>query len=197
MSRRLEYLKRAQRSRCAFLLLRVSILAAIPIGLAFAQAPAFAQASKDAAKDAPATGPSSFSVKGDVSMPLTLKAEDLASMPREKVSVEEQDGTKVEYEGVPLREVLKKAGASLGNQLRGKTLASYVLAKAADDYEVVFTLAEVDAAFANEQILVVDKRDGKPLFGYQGPFRLVCPNDKAGARSVRMLETLEVVRLQK
>ena len=46
-------------------------------------------------------------------------------------------------------------------------------------------------------ILVADKRDGKPLFGYQGPFRLVCPNDKAGARSVRMLETLEFVRLQK
>ena len=54
----------------------------------------------------------------------------------------------------------------------------------------------MDAAFGNEQILVADKRDGKPLFGYQGPFRLVCPNDKAGARSVRMLETLEFVRLQ-
>jgi hypothetical protein len=25
----------------------------------------------------------------------------------------------------------------------------------------------------------------------------VCPNDKAGARSVRMLETLELVRIQK
>ena len=60
---------------------------------------------------------------------------------------------------------------------------------------MVFTLGELDAAFGNEQILVADKRDGKPLFGYQGPFRLVCPNDKAGARSVRMLETLEFVRL--
>jgi hypothetical protein len=55
----------------------------------------------------------------------------------------------------------------------------------------------MDDAFGNESIIVADKRDAKPLFGYQGPFRLVCPNDKAGARSVRMLETLEVVRLQK
>ena len=94
-----------------------------------------------------------------------------------------------------MREILKRAGAPLGNQLRGKALASYVLAKAHDGYQVVFTLGEMDAAFGNEQILVADKRDGKPLFGYQGPFRLVCPNDKAGARSVRMLETLEVVRL--
>jgi hypothetical protein len=118
-------------------------------------------------------------------------------MPREKASVPEQDGTEVEYEGVSLREVLKRAGAPLGGQLRGKALASYVLAKAHDGYQVVFTLGEIDAQFGNEQIIVADKRDGKPLFGYQGPFRLVCPHDKAGARSVRMLETLEFVKLQK
>jgi len=113
-------------------------------------------------------GPSTLTVSGDIPAPLTLKAEDLAAMPREKATVPDQDGTEIEYEGVPLREILKKAGAPLGGQLRG-----------------------------NEQIIVADKRDGKSLFGYQGPFRLVCPKDKAGARSVRMLETLEFVRLQK
>ena len=118
-------------------------------------------------------------------------------MPREKATIPDQDGTEIEYEGVPLREILKKAGVPLGGQLRGKALASYVLAKAKDGYQVVFTLGEIDPAFGNEQIIVADKRDGKPLFEYQGPFRLVCPNDKAGARSVRMLETLEFVRLQK
>jgi hypothetical protein len=45
--------------------------------------------------------------------------------------------------------------------------------------------------------IVADKRDGKPLFQYQGPIRLVLPNDKAGARSVRMLEKLEIVKLRK
>src|SRR5215831_2125374 len=143
------------------------------------------------------TGPSSFTVGGDLSSPLTLKAEDLAKMPRETVTVPDQDGTNIQYEGVTLREVLKRAGAPLGKELRGKALASYILAKAKDGYQVVFTLAEVDSEFANEQILIADKRDGKPLFGYQGPFRLVVANDKAGARSVRMLEALEFVRLQK
>jgi hypothetical protein len=138
-----------------------------------------------------------ITIRGDIPAPLELKAEDLAKMPRETVSIPEQDGTKVDYEGVPLREILKRAGAPQGKDLRGKALASYVLAKAHDGYQVVFTLAEVDAAFADEKIVVADKRDGKPLFGYQGPFRLVCPGDKAGARSVRMLETLEIVRLQK
>ena len=143
------------------------------------------------------TGSATLAITGDVSMPLTLTADDLSKMPRETASVDEQDGTKVHYEGVPLREVMKRAGAPLGNQLRGKALASYIVAKAHDGYQVVFGLAELDAAFANEPILVADKRDGKSLFGYQGPLRLVCPNDKAGARSVRMLETLELVRLAK
>jgi hypothetical protein len=138
-----------------------------------------------------------LTISGDISSPLTLKAEDLASMPRETVTIPDSDGTKVDYEGVPLREILKKAGAPLGKDLRGKALSTYILAKAKDGYQVVFTLGELDQAFGNASIVVADKRDGKPLFGYQGPLRLVCPNDKAGARSVRMLETLEVVRLQK
>jgi len=165
--------------------LRFSILAAISLSLVFAQAPQ------------PQAGSSTLTVSGDIAAPLMLKAEDLAAMPREKVTIPDQDGTQVEYEGVPLREILKKAGAPLGNQLRGKALATYVLAKAHDGYQVVFTLGELDASFGNAKIIVADKRDGKPLFGYQGPFRLVCPDDKAGARSVRMLETLEIVRLQK
>ncbi|HLI84911.1 MAG TPA: molybdopterin-dependent oxidoreductase [Bryobacteraceae bacterium] len=143
------------------------------------------------------SAPPLLTVSGDIPTPLEIKSEDLAKMPRETVSVQEEDGTKVQYEGVPLREILARAGAPLGKQLRGKALASYVLAKAHDGYQVVFGLAEVDASFANEPIIVADKRDGKPLFGYQGPFRLVCANDKAGARSVRMLERLEIVRLRK
>ena len=118
-------------------------------------------------------------------------------MPCETVAIPDQDGTKVDYEGVPLREILKRAGAPMGKDLRGKALSTYVLAKAHDGYQVIFTLAEVAPEFGNEPILVADKRDGKSLFEYQGPFRLVCGNDKAGARSVRMLETLEIVRLNK
>jgi DMSO/TMAO reductase YedYZ molybdopterin-dependent catalytic subunit len=141
--------------------------------------------------------PAILSISGDVSSPLQLKMEDLAKMPRQTASVKEQDGSAVNYEGVLLRELLVRAGAPLGKDLRGKALATYILAKAHDGYQVVFGLGEIDPAFGDEPILVADKRDGKPLFGYQGPFRLVCPNDKAGARSVRMLESIEVVRLQK
>ncbi|HKD10336.1 MAG TPA: molybdopterin-dependent oxidoreductase [Bryobacteraceae bacterium] len=165
-------------------LIRIGLTAAVWLGAAFPQTPQQTSA------------PVIIAVSGDVSTPLTLKAEDLAVMPREKAKIPEQDGTEVEYEGVPLREILKRAGAPIG-KLRGKALTTYVVAKAHDGYQVVFTLGEIDPEFGNDQILVADKRDGKALFGYQGPLRLVCPQDKAGARSVRMLEALEVVKLQK
>ena len=169
------------------LFIRIAAVAGVWASLMFAQTPA----------PAVAQAPAKLVVSGDVAKPITLGAEDLAAMPREKVSIPDQDGTQVEYEGVTLREILQRAGTPLGNQLRGKALTTYVLAKAHDGYQVVFALGEIDASFGNGKILVVDKRDGKALFGYQGPLRLVCPDDKAGARSVRMLETLEVVQLQK
>jgi hypothetical protein len=118
-------------------------------------------------------------------------------MPREHVDLTEQDGEKTTYEGVSLQEILKKAGIPFGRQMRGKALAGYVLAEAKDGYAVVFSLGELDPDLGGARVIVADKRDGKSLFEYQGPFRLVIPADKEGARSVRMLERLEVARLRK
>jgi len=146
---------------------------------------------------AQAPSPAVLSVQGDIAAPLSLTADDLAKLPRETATVPAPDGSKIVYEGVTLLAVLQKAGAPFGKQLRGKVLSTYVLAKAADGYQVVFTLGELDPDFGNETILLADKRDGKPLPDKQGPFRLVCPNDHEGARSVRMLQVLEVVRLAK
>jgi hypothetical protein len=64
-------------------------------------------------------------------------------------------------------------------------------------HQVVFSLAEVDPAFTGGQIIVADSVDGKPLFDYQGPLRIVAPGDKRGARSIRMLERIEIVRVTK
>jgi DMSO/TMAO reductase YedYZ molybdopterin-dependent catalytic subunit len=138
-----------------------------------------------------------LAVTGDVPTPLDLSASDLAAMPREKAEVTEQDGVKMTYEGVTLQEILKKAGIPFGRQMRGKALAGYVLAEAKDGYAVVFSLGELDPDLGGTRVLVGDKRDSKPLLEYQGPVRLVIPADKEGARSVRMLEKLEVVKLRK
>jgi len=138
-----------------------------------------------------------LSVTGDVTSRLMLTAEDLAKMPRQAVTAKEESGATVQYEGVLLREILKRAGAPVDAEMRGKALAGYVLAKARDGYQVVFSLAELEPDYGNQLVLVADKRDGAPLTGNLGPLRIVCPNDKKGARSVRMLESLEVVQLRK
>jgi hypothetical protein len=135
-------------------------------------------------------------VTGAVKQALTLTAGDLAKMPRASVRTS-NNGMETVYDGVWLYEVLKRAGVPQGSELRGKALTSYVLAEAQDGYQVVFSLAELDPAFIDNEILLADTANGKPLFGAQGRFRLVASKDKPGARSVRMLTRLEVVQLRK
>src|SRR5262245_61329624 len=144
-----------------------------------------------------AAPPTTLAIGGDVSKPMTLTAADLKGMPRKKVEVKAEDGTVNAYEGVLVGELLKRAGVPLGSELRGNAVASYVVASASDGYQALFAIAEVDPAFTSSDIMVADTIDGKPLFGYQGPLRLVAPRDRRGARSVRMLERIEVVRLKK
>jgi hypothetical protein len=137
-----------------------------------------------------------IAVAGDVPRALTLTAADLKAMPRTTVTVNEQ-GKDVKYDGVLVGEVLTRAGAPLGRDLSGPALAAYVLATAKDGYQVAFSLGELDPAMSTNEIIIADTIDGKPLFDYQGPFRIVAPHDKRGARSIRMLQRLDVVRLRK
>jgi DMSO/TMAO reductase YedYZ molybdopterin-dependent catalytic subunit len=139
-----------------------------------------------------------LTIAGDVTNPLTLTKSDLAKLPRTSVTIKGEGGDEeTTYEGVLLYDILKQAGAPLDKQLMGKALASYVLAEARDGYQVVYTLAELDPSFTDKKIIVADTANGKPLFQYQGPLRLVVPGEKKAARSLRMLEKITVVRLRK
>lgn len=137
-----------------------------------------------------------LSVAGDVASPLALSLTTLRGYPRTTVTVDD-DGRSVSYEGVLLGEILKRAGAPLGAELRGNNMATYVLATARDGYQVVFSLAEVDPGFTSNDVIVADTIDGKPLFDYQGPVRIVAPKDARAVRSIRMLERIDVVRVRK
>src|ERR1700678_988577 len=136
-----------------------------------------------------------LTIAGDVTNPLTLTKADLAKLPRTSVTVKGEGDEDTTYEGVLLYDILKQAGAPLDKQLMGKALSSYILAEARDGYQVVYTLTEMDPSFTNNKIIVADTINGKPLFPYQGPLRLVVPGEKKGARSIRMLEKITVVRL--
>ncbi len=143
----------------------------------------------------PAQPPSIF-VRGDVAQPLTLTAALLSTFPRASVETS-NNGITTRYEGVWLSDVLKKAGVPLGPGMRGATLVGYVIASATDGYQAVFSLGELDPAITSGQYLLADQANGQPLFGESGAFRLVIPTDKRGARSLRMLTSLQVVQLRK
>lgn len=172
---------------------RIAAALALAAGLSSvgrAQAPAGATAVN-------AVAAPGLSVGGDVATPMTFAPEVLKTLPRTKVTVTEESGKQTTYEGVLVTELLKRAGVALGRDLSGKAVASYVLASARDGYQVVFSLAELDNGFTSNDIIVADSVNGSPLFDYQGPLRLVAPHDKRGARSIRMIEKLELVRLRK
>jgi hypothetical protein len=97
------------------------------------------------------------------------------------------------YSGVPVRDLLAKAGVQFGEKLRGKSLRQAVIVHCRDHYDIVFALAEFDDAFNSRTILLVDRQDGQPLPDALGPVRLVVPGDKRPARWARMVTSLEVV----
>ena len=148
-----------------------------------------------AQSNAPSRG-TALQVGGQVSSPFTVTLEEFQKLPHQEVTVQEHEGTKAVYRGVPVLTLLQRAGAPTGKQLKGKALASYVLASARDGYQVTFSLAELDPEIRDSTVIVADQREGKALPEQVGPFRLIAATDKKPARSVRMLTTLQVILLR-
>jgi DMSO/TMAO reductase YedYZ molybdopterin-dependent catalytic subunit len=114
---------------------------------------ALAQASREA----------TLRVVGQVESPQTFTMEAFRALPHETLKVLDVHSGKTDvYEGVPLVTLLAKAGAPLGEKLRGKTMPTMLLAEATDGYRVAFALAELDAGLGGVQVLVADKVNGAP-----------------------------------
>jgi len=132
-------------------------------------------------------------VTGEVSNHLDLSLGDLAALHHETIHVTDEKGAPAEYAGVPVAEILAKAGAPLGKEMKGANMGVGLVARAPDGYHVLFALAEFDPAFNDRVILLADRRDGKPLDNREGPLRFVVPGDKRHARWIRGVNTLEVL----
>ena len=140
--------------------------------------------------------PAGLTISGEVTKPLSLA--DISAMPHKTLKVTNAHDQKEEvYEGVPLADLLKLAGAAQGEQLRGAAMTTYVLVEAADGYRVVFSLAELDPGIQDSNVLVADNVDGHALDSKVGPLRLVAPLDKRPARWVRMVQVIRVISAPK
>jgi hypothetical protein len=127
---------------------------------------------------------------------ITLTADQFRALPHTDLTATDPH-LKVDhrYSGVPVRDLLAKVGAPLGEKLRGQALQLAVVFHSKDGYSTLFALAEFDDAFSDRTILLVDSQDGKPLPENAGPLRVVAAGDKRAARWARMVTSIEVVRL--
>ncbi len=125
--------------------------------------------------------------------PVEFSSADFKAIPHISITIHNSHTNADEtYSGVRLAELLAKIGAPLGNDLRGKALANYIVATGSDGYKAVLALGEIDPAFHPGEVLVADTMDGKPLDAHAGPFKLVVSEDKRPARSVRNLVSIEL-----
>ena len=147
-----------------------------------------------AAQASPAlVAPLSIRVDGDVPHPYTLRDVDLRTMPRQSITASEHEGPPARFEGIPLTDILIRAGAEFGAALRGERLAAYVLVEAYDGYRVVFAIAELDPAFSNKVVILADRMNGAPLPAAAGPARIVVSDEARAARWIRQVTRIRLL----
>ncbi len=144
---------------------------------------------------APARAFAGVTLSGPAGQSLALSPADFVDMPRLSVAADFH-GEKHSFEGVDLSALLARAGAPTGPAMRGAELTHVVIVTARDGYRVALSLAETDASVTTRKIILADRQDGRPIPVADGPFRLVVEGDLKPARSARMVESIEVRKLE-
>ena len=117
----------------------------------------------------------------------------MQSAGRVSVDVTDSDKSAATFGGVPLAEVLRAAGASVGDAVRGKAARTIVVVHAADGYSAAFSLAELRTSAGRCAPILATTRDGAPLPSGTGPVRIVAPCDLTHARWVHGVASLSVL----
>jgi DMSO/TMAO reductase YedYZ molybdopterin-dependent catalytic subunit len=133
-------------------------------------------------------------IDGKIAAPIAITQAEWAKLPRSTVAFKGHATEASQYEGVPLKALLEKAGVlQSDNPLRGKGLMQYIIVTGSDGYRVLFSIGELeDATGATANVLLADKVNGKPLDAKAAPLQLIVPTDKRPARCVRMVKTITI-----
>jgi hypothetical protein len=124
----------------------------------------------------------------------TVTAAQFAAMPRTAAHVVQHDQPH-DFEGVSLAAILARVGVDASKPMSGRDLAAAIRVTAADGYQVVIALPDIDPATRKAPVIVADREAGRPLKAEQGPWRLVVGEDIRPARSARQITKIEVVDL--
>jgi len=117
---------------------------------------------------------------------------DLKAMPQKTVKVHNEH-TKMDesYSGVPVGDLLAKAGFVVIPATHREMLRSFLRVEGTDKYWVLYSLTEVEGSEHDGDVLVATSMDGKGL-GADGELKLISTGDKKPQRWVRNLAAITV-----
>jgi hypothetical protein len=153
-------------------------------------------AAQDMGHHQPTTPSTTLTIHGLDGKSVELHPEDLAALPHKTISVFNSHTKANEtYSGVPLSDLLSKAGLPQGEAVKGKLFLTGVVATGTDHYSVLYALAEVDPSIHTGDVIVADSVDGQKL-GKDGAFKMVSTEERRPARWVRNLAEISVVEVK-
>jgi hypothetical protein len=115
---------------------------------------------------------------------------ELKAMPQKTVKVHNAHTNADEtYSGVPLSDLLAKAGFVADKTTQQKMLRSYLRVEGTDKYWVIYSLTEVEGSEHDGDVMVATSMDGKGL-GADGELKLISTGDKKPQRWVRNLAAI-------
>jgi len=121
----------------------------------------------------------------------TIAPASLLGRGRMDVAVEAAEGDAVVYHGLPLLEVLEKAGVETRTMAgQRKTASAIVVVTARDGYTVVFSAGELLMHRADPRVFLVAETAAGPLPENEGPVRLFVRGDRM--RSPYGLKSVEL-----
>jgi DMSO/TMAO reductase YedYZ molybdopterin-dependent catalytic subunit len=137
----------------------------------------------------------SLRVDGLVDQPTTFTVDDLRKLDAKDVELVSEAGAARQYHGVLLRDVL--AACKPTAKGRFDLRRSYIVARAADGYVVVYSWGEIFNSAIGDRVLVAYEEGGTPLPDGEGRIALVSGGDlRSGPRHVKWLESIAMRRVE-
>ena len=172
---------------CSIALFAIAAAPLIHSPRAFAQA---AAPTAGVAQPKPAALPSTNLTLTVDGKSTTFSVAQLAAMPQTTIKVHNAHNNADEsYSGVPLGDLLAKAGFVADKTTQQTMLHSYLRAEGTDKYWVVYSLTEVEPTEHTGDVIVAIAMDGHGL-GADGNLKLISTDDKKPQRWVRNLSAI-------
>jgi len=141
------------------------------------------------AQPRPSSVSTQLSVTGEVRHSLALSVDDLRGIANRRGAAEVGG-----YGGLRLTDLLEEA--DIRRDQPRALRRTYVVARATDGYQAVFSWGELFNSPVGPKVLIAIERDGEPLRDGEGRIALVSlADDKIGARHVKWLSRIEVRRV--